>query len=348
IFALSTVGAGLFVGTPLLGGEAPRRTRMGLVTYALGIHQKNSWGGRHSGLTPAMALLEEAHDLGAAGIQVEINPQDLAQGPELRRKAEGWQMYIEASFSPPKSADDVERFDQCVRAAQAAGATLARTVIMPGRRYEQFKSIEEFHAAERAGLQALQWADPVLVRRQFRLAVENHKDQRISEKLATLKQLGSDRVGLCVDVGNSFTLMEDPLEVARAYAPFAFSAHFKDQAVQECFQGFLFADLPLGKGFLDLAALSRTLLTANPALHLNLELITRDPLVVPVFDERFWVTMPDLPARDLARVIAVVKNAGSRAPFPVISQLPVERQLAMELDNVTQSLTFARDRLGMI
>jgi hypothetical protein len=70
--------------------------------------------------------------------------------------------------------------------------------------------------------------------------------------------------------------------------------------------------------------------------------------VVPVFDERFWVTMPDLPARDLARVIAVVKNAGSRAPFPVISQLPVERQLAMELDNVTQSLTFARDRLGMI
>jgi len=34
--------------------DAPtRRTGMGLVTYALGIHQRNQWAGRHQGLTPA-------------------------------------------------------------------------------------------------------------------------------------------------------------------------------------------------------------------------------------------------------------------------------------------------------
>src|SRR5262249_49401359 len=161
-----------------------------------GIHQKNQWAGRHQGLSPVLALLEEAHDLGAAGIQVEIRSQDAAEAAELRRRVESYQMYIEASVTSPKSADDVGRFEADVRAAQAAGATLARTVIMPGRRYEQFKSLEEFRQGEQQGLQSLQWAESVLAKRKFRLAVENHKDQRIAEKLATIKRLNSEYIGL--------------------------------------------------------------------------------------------------------------------------------------------------------
>jgi hypothetical protein len=56
-------------------------------------------------------------------------------------------MYLETSIAPPKSSDDIERFEESIRTAQAAGATLARTVILPGRRYETFKSLEEFRKA---------------------------------------------------------------------------------------------------------------------------------------------------------------------------------------------------------
>jgi sugar phosphate isomerase/epimerase len=320
---------------------------MGIVTYAFGIHQKNQWAGRHQGLSPALALLEEAHQLGSAGIQVEIGAQDAPQAAELRRRAESYEMYIEASISPPKSADDAARFEENVRTAQGAGATLARTVIMPGRRYEQFKSIEEFRQAEQHGLESLQWAEPVLARRKFRLAIENHKDQRIPEKLATIKRLGSEYIGLCVDVGNSFTLMEDPFEIARAYAPYAFTIHFKDQAVRESPDGFWFADVPLGEGFLNLSAMVKILRDAKPEIHLNLELITRDPLNVRILKDEFWATMPDITARELSRILRTIKAHAAPKPFVTVSELPVDQQLALELSNVKQSLAYARATLGL-
>lgn len=349
LLTLSGAGSALLLGTATsrAAERTTQRTRMGIVTYAFGIHQKNHWAGRYQGLSDPLALLEQARELGASGIQVEIGTQDPAQPTELRRRAESYQMYIEATIAPPKSAQDVDRFEQGVRAAQAAGANLARTVILPGRRYEQFKSIDEFHQAERAGLQSLQWAEPVLARRQFRLAIENHKDQRIPEKLETIKRLGSEYIGLCVDVGNSFTLMEDPLQTARAFAPYAFTVHFKDQAVREVPDGFSFADVPLGEGFLDLLELVKILHAAKPDLHLNLELITRDPLNIPVFTEDFWRTMPDTPARSLVRVLKVVKTRSSPKPFVNVSELPSDQQLAMELNNVSQSFAYARDRLGL-
>jgi len=349
LVTLTGAGSALLLGAATArSAERPvPRTRMGIVTYAFGIHHKNQWAGRHQGLSPALALLEEAHALGAAGIQVEIRAQDAAQAAELRQRAESYQMYIEASVTAPKSAGDVERFEADVQTAKGAGATLARTVIMPGRRYEQFKSLEEFRQAEQQGLQSLLWAEPVLAKRKFRLAVENHKDQRIVEKLATIKRVGSEYIGLCVDVGNSFTLLEDSLQVVRAYAPYAFTAHFKDQAAREAPDGFWFADVPLGEGFLDLAAIVKALRDVKPDLHLNLELITRDPLNVPVLKDEFWVTLQDAPARDLARIMRVVKTRGSQKPFVNVTELPVSQQLALESSNVTKSLTYARDYLRL-
>jgi sugar phosphate isomerase/epimerase len=351
LWRLSSASSVLLLGaTPGRAAEvAPRQTRMGLVTYAFGIHQKNKWAGRHEGLVPALALLEEAHRLGAAGIQVEIGatPADATMATELRRRAESYQMYLEATFSPPKGTEDVERFGGAVRNAQAAGATLARGVIMPGRRYEEFKSLDQFRAAQQAGRHSLELAAPILAKNNFKFAIENHKDERIEEKIETLRRVGSEHIGLCVDVGNSFTLLEDPLEVARAYAPYAFTAHFKDQAVRPAPDGFWFADVALGQGFLDLPSLVSTLHQAKPGLHLNLEVITRDPLRVPVLTEDFWVTLPEVPARALARTLNTVRAHASPTAFQMISSLSPDQQMAAELANVERSFAFARDRLGL-
>ena len=319
------------------------------MTYAFGIHQKNKWAGRHQELAPPLALLEEAHRLGAAGIQVEIGatPEDATTAAELRRRAESFRMYVEATFGPPKSQEDVERFERSVQNAQTAGATLARGVIMPGRRYEEFKSLDQFRAAQQSGRHSLELAAPILARNNFKFAIENHKDERIEEKIETLRRVGSEHIGLCVDVGNSFTLLEDPLEVARAYAPYTFTAHFKDQAVRLAPDGFWFADVSLGEGFLDLASLVRTLHQAKPGLHLNLEVITRDPLRVPVLTDDFWVTLPDVPARALAHTLNTVQAHSSPAAFQMISSLSPDQQMAAEFANVERSFAFARDRLGL-
>ena len=347
LVTLSTAGSALLVGATAAAPaeNATPRARMGIVTYAFGIHQKNDWGGRHAGLAPALALLEEAHRLGAAGIQVDLTAEDASHVSEIRNRTEQYGMYIEVGISPPQSASDVEPFEKKLRLAKETGASLARTVILPGRRYEQFKSLEEFREYEKRGLQALQLAEPILARNRFHLAVENHKDQRLAEKLATIKRLNSEWIGICVDVGNSFTLAEDPLETARAFAPFALTVHFKDQAVRENQDGFWFADVALGEGFLDLLALVKVLREAKPDIHLNLETITRDALNVPVLKDEFWATLPDTPARELARTLRVIKTQAAPSPFVLVSKLSVDEQLALELRNVQQSLTYARGHL---
>src|SRR5207237_7029641 len=117
------------------------------------------------------------------------------------------------------------------------------------------------------------------------------KDWLIEELVGMLLRLSSQWVGVTVDTGNSVALLEDPLEVVRAYAPWALTTHVKDMGVQESADGFLLAEVPLGAGYLDLPEVVRVLRAARPAVRLNLEMITRDPLRVPCLTEKYWATL---------------------------------------------------------
>ena len=45
-------------------------------------------------------------------------------------------------------------------------------------------------------------------------------------------------------------------------------------------------------------------------------MITRDPLSVPCITDRYWATFADLPARELARTLALVRAHPPREPLP--------------------------------
>ncbi len=345
--ALQTLGGGC---AALLFGRAAaetRRSRLGIVAYTLGIHQQQGWGGRHAGLTPALAFLEECRRLGAGGIQFPLGPKDAPSVDELRKRAEQAEMRFEAILNPPVGEADVARFERDVRLAKDAGARVARTVLMPGRRYERFKTWAEFREFERRALRSLQWAEPVVSRHRMRLAVENHKDQLIDEKLDLLKRIGSEWIGLCVDVANNFALMEDPLETMRAFAPFAFTVHIKDMAAQAYAEGWLLADVALGDGFLDLKRIVEVLRAAQPAVPFNLEIITRDALKVPVRTDGYWATLSGDRAALMERLEALVKSKPGVEFRNGISQLPVEQQLELEHRNIERSLAYAREHLGI-
>ena len=187
----------------------------------------------------------------------------------------------------------------------------------------------------------------MVARHGVRLAVENHKDWRADELIALLKRLGNDHVGVCLDTGNSIALLEDPMDVVEALAPFAFTTHFKDMGLEEYRDGFLLAEVPLGTGVLDLPRVVRTLRAAGHDVHFNLEMITRDPLKVPCVTSRYWETFPDLPGRHLARSLRFVRDHPPGRPLPRISQLPPQDQLRAEDDNVSKCLAFAHTRLGL-
>ena len=320
---------------------------MGLCQYCGNLarrHRQQSSG--HGDLFEPENFFEHARRLGAGGYQVALGVLEPRRAAALREQAEEAGMYIEGIVRAPKKASDVDRFDAEMKSAAAVGAQAVRSTIFTGRRYEFFESLEQYHQYDRQALRSLELAAPVAEKYQVSFAPENHKDHRVDERVSALKRIDSEFVGVCVDTGNNFALLEDPLETARALAPWAHAVHLKDQAVQPTKEGFLFGDTPLGQGFIDLKGIVNLLRQTRPNIHFTLELLTRDPLLVPCLEPRYWRTFPELPAIDLARTMRTVRD--HQAPtlqYP--SKLSAAEQVQLEEANIRQSIAYARDQLRL-
>lgn len=191
---------------------------------------------------------------------------------------------------------------------------------------------------------SLELAAPIAEKHRVAFAPENHKDHRVEERIKALKRIDSEYVGVCVDTGNNFALLEDPVDTVKALAPWAHAVHIKDQAVQLTADGFLFGDIPLGQGFIDLKQIVRILKQEKPGIHFTLELLTRNPLSVPCLQPKYWRTFPDLPGKHLARTLRTVRdNQRSNLQYP--SRLSADEQIALEESNIRQSIEYARSEL---
>jgi sugar phosphate isomerase/epimerase len=292
-------------------------------------------------------FLEHARSLGARGVQVGLGIRDEAGARALRDRAEAASMYLEGIIALPRDEADRDRFEAEVRTAALAGVTVVRTVMLSGRRYETFSTVDAFRRFAVSSSHSLELAAPVVARNGVLLAVENHKDWRADELLAILKRVGNDHVGVCLDTGNSVALLEDPMDVIEALVPRAFTTHFKDMSLDEYREGFLLSEVPLGTGVLDLPRAVRILQSSRPEIRFNIEMITRDPLRVPCLTPNYWTTFPDLPGRHLARMLSFARDHRPSHPLARISHLPRTEQLRAEDENAGSCLAYARDRLGL-
>jgi sugar phosphate isomerase/epimerase len=328
--------------------DAPgaKRSTLGLVMYCCQLRRNQDLRRDASAdLFDPLRFLQHCHDLGFGGMQLALGHLDRQRITTLREFADRHGLFIEGIVQPPRDAADANRFEAEIATAAAVGAKVVRTVVIPGRRYEQFRSLREFREAAEQAEAMLRRAKPIVERHQVRLAVENHKDQRIDERLALYQRLGSEYIGACVDTGNNLALIEDPDAVVEALAPYAFTVHLKDQAVRETDEGFLLGDIPLGEGGLNLPRMVQTLRNAQPTLRFHLELITRDALRVPCLTSEFWVTMPTVPAADLARTLRHVRATAS-SQLQTVSSLDPASQRRLEDDNIRRSRTYAQEHLG--
>jgi len=325
--------------------QTAQRKRLGIANFSYNIRLRAERSGKAKGrLSDPLGFLDHCHEVGAGGFQMNIGVRDKAYIQKLRRQALSSGMFIEGSAGLPRDSSKVENFEAVVRTAKGAGAKVIRVAI-GGRRYEQFSKAEEFKAFAERTWKSLQLAEPVVAQHGMRLAIENHKDFRIDQMLGMLRRLDSEYVGVCVDTGNSFALLEDPMEVIEAYAPYGYSAHLKDMAVAEYEEGFLLADVPLGKGVLDLPRMVRILEKARPDIQFSLEMATRDALKVPCLTEKYWATFENVPGTDLARTLKYVRTNASPERLPKVNHLPLDELVRLEESNIKECLAFAKNRL---
>jgi 3-oxoisoapionate decarboxylase len=95
----------------------------------------------------------------------------------------------------------------------------------------------------------------------------------------------------------------------------------------------------------------RLLRQKDLSMIFELEMITRGPLIIPVFTPKYWATFDDsyspLPGRDLAKALALVRKNRPKAPLPRLTGLSSESQIKLEDENNRKCMSRAHGNLAL-
>lgn len=322
---------------------APRRTRMGLSADSFQSVRFAS----PKRLLEVDRLMRIAAAVGAAGAHGGMTQIDLDWARRVRRLKDELDMYVEIQTFLPKDGEDPAVFEHAVKVAKEAGASSLRVVCLLGRRYEMFETRKAWDVAVEAFHRQIAAAVPIVERHRMRLGIENHKDWRVDQQVDLLKQYSSEYVGVTLDTGNNLSILDDPMETVEKLAPWTFNVHFKDMALEETETGFLMSEVPLGEGMLDLKRMVDAIRSARPEVFFSLEMITRDPLVVPCLTDKYWATFTDVNGAVLAQALSRMRANKPRAPLPSIAGLSEADRYRLELELVDRSISYASKELGL-
>jgi sugar phosphate isomerase/epimerase len=293
-------------------------------------------------------FLEHFHKLGLGVAEIGlVKPGDESA---IRRRLDEYGMRALGDVPLPKDSADVARYETLVKAGKDAGVIGFRAALT-ARRYEAFDNFAAWKAEFERNQKQVELAEPVLRRLRIPVFLENHKGWRSAEHAAWMKRVGSEWVGVLFDFGNNVSLCEDPMDTLKTLLPYIGACHIKDMAVEPYDDGFLLSEVPLGDGFLDLKGMVAAIQQKGPDIPFNLEMITRDPLQIPVFTKKYWATfdgtVSPLPGRDLAHTIELVRKNPPKKPLPRTSGMSADAQLKLEQENVRRSIEWARANLKL-
>ncbi|MBK5291063.1 MAG: TIM barrel protein [Acidobacteriia bacterium] len=338
---LKTAAAGLAAAAP--AAAAPKVLRnMGSAGPGLGARiraEGKNWD-----------IVEYCHGKGLGAAHTNLPAGLEAEAvKKLRDQIEKYDMRLTVGLRSPRTDADLPTYDASVKAAaEMNGRVVCVHDPFSGRRYEQFKSAAEYHEFFKVCKASVQRAEPVLRKYKMPLAIENHKAWRSQELADWVKETGSEYVGVCLDVVNNVSLIETPMQTIETLAPYTIFVSFKDIGVDFYKDGLLLSEVPFGDGHLDLAGLVARFQKKNPRMLFQLEMLTRDPLEVPIFTEQYWKIYDEkspAPSRDLALLIQWIREHPPKKPLPRTSGLTAEQRLALEDACNQQCIDYARARL---
>ena len=236
---IGTTASGLALAPFARWAPPQQSSKMGVSIASYAIRWRSDDESKsYPAFTNALQVLEHCKKLDAGGLQTSVRGWSQDFAGKVRDAREKMDLYLEGQISLPKSDADLDRFDNEVKYAREAGANIIRAVCLSGRRYESFETLSSWETFKRESMAAMERAEPVMRRHKVKLAIENHKDWRIHELIAIMEHLGSEWIGVTLDTGNNMSLLEDPMAVVEQLAPYTFTTHFKDMAVEAYEDGF--------------------------------------------------------------------------------------------------------------
>lgn len=320
----------------------PPKSPMGVATTANSAHMRGLDVIKPLRNDP-IRYLEYCRSLGAGGVQTAVRT-DLKR---FRQRLEELDMFYEGEAALPfHPDDDLTAFEQSMLNAKELGANCVRAVSRPpkggNRRYTTFMTMEDYRSWEAQANAVVEKVMPIVERIGVGLALENHKDRTSDEHLAILKKIDSEYLGALIDPGNNISLMEDPTETVTKLAPYAMATSLKDMGIAPYEKGFLLSEVRFGTGIKDQHELFSIMRKHNPKINPVQELITRDPLEIPILTTQYWETIPGYSGRDVAAMME--RAAAYTTPLPKISHLSAAQHLKVEEDNNRDTFQWAMSR----
>jgi sugar phosphate isomerase/epimerase len=295
-------------------------------------------------------IVEYCHEkgLGAAHTNLPAN-LDPAGVKKLRDQINKWDMRLTIGLRSPRTDADLPQYEAAVKAAaEMDGRVVCVHDPFSGRRYEQFKNAAEYHQFFAMCKASVRRAEPILRKYKMPLAIENHKAWRSQELADWVKETGSEYVGVCLDLCNNIALIEEPQQTIDILEPYAIFISFRDVAADFYEGGILVSEVPFGDGHLDLLGIVTRFQKKNPKILFQLEMITRDPLKVPIFSDAYWEVYDNkspVSARDLAKLVEWISKHPPKKPLPRTSHLDAAGRLALEDAYNQHCIDYARAHL---
>lgn len=295
-------------------------------------------------------IVEYAREKGLGAPHVtmprEFNP---AIFEKLKRQVEKYDMRLTMLVRTPRTEADLPNYEAFAKAAAGLGGRVACFHDpFSGRRYEQFQDAAGYHAFFEQCKQGVRLAEPILRKYKIPLAIENHKAWRSAELAEWVKSMGSEYVGVCLDLVNNVSLIETPEQTIDTLLPYTIYVSFKDIGVDFYPDGILLSEVPFGDGYLDLKGLVARCQKKDPNMIFQIEMLTRDPLQVPIFTEKYWKVFDEkspVPPRDLAMLVDYVRKHPPRVPLPRTTGLSEEQRLKLEDECNQKCIDYARAHL---
>ena len=103
------------------------------------------------------------------------------------------------------------------------------------------------------------------------IGVENHADVTSPELIQLIKNVGSDRVGVLLDFGNSAVVFENPRDTIEMLTPYAVALHVKDIDMGIRNDVFCHLGVPLGEGIIDFDHAMQQIIVNCPDVRFILE-----------------------------------------------------------------------------
>jgi len=182
-----------------------------------------------------------------------------------------------------------------------------------------------------------------------KIAVENHAgDMQAHELVRLVEAAGKDYVGVNLDSGNAAWTIEDPLSSLEQLGPYALTTSLRDSAIWESENGATVQWTAMGDGTTDLKAYIDRFATLCPGVPVHIETISGFNREFAYLKPEFWKAFPNMPARELARFIALAKKGKPRDGWKAPTGVPREQaEQEYQKSEIEKSLRYCKEVLGL-